>query len=94
MNIEELDLNGGTFKATFPYHWVGWLVWVVGLLITLYGFVLALTDTVALLMAAIGFVGMSLATPGSLQGSLHKIRQNAIDPAELQAKADASGLSI
>ena len=37
---------------------------------------------------------MSMATPGSLQGSLHKIRQNAIDPAELQAKADASGLSI
>ena len=49
MNIEELDLNGGTFKATFPYHWIGWIVWVVGLLITLFGFMLALSDTVALI---------------------------------------------
>ena len=94
MNIEELDLNGGTFKASFPYHWIGWLVWVIGVLITLFGLMLALSDTVALLMSAIGLVVMSMATPGSLQGSLHKVRQNAIDPAELQAKADASGLSI
>ena len=55
---------------------------------------LALSDTVALLMSAIGLVVMSMATPGSLQGSLHKVRQSAIDPAELQAKADASRLSI
>ena len=94
MDIKELDLNGGTFKASFPYHWIGWLVWVIGLLITLFGFVVAINETVALLIAAIGLVVMSLATPGSLQGSLHKIRQNAIDPTELQAKADASGLSI
>ena len=80
MDIKELDLNGGTFKASFPYHWIGWLVWVIGLLITLFGFVVAINETVALLIAAIGLVGMSLATPGSLQGSLHKVRQNAIDP--------------
>ena len=61
-----------------------YLVWIAA----------ALSDTVVLLLAAIGLVVMSLATPGSLQGSLHKVRQNAIDPAELQAKADASGLSI
>ncbi len=94
MDIKDLDLNGGTFKASFPYHWIGWLVWAIGLIITLFGFVSAINESVALLISAIGLVVMSLATPGSLQGSLHKIRQNAIDPAELQAKADASGLSI
>ena len=35
MDIRELDLNGGTFKVNFPYHWIGWLIWVIGLLITL-----------------------------------------------------------
>ena len=75
MNIEELDLNGGTFKATFPYHWVGWVVWVIGLLITLFGFVIALSDSIALIIAAVGLLVMSLASPGSLEGSLHKIRQ-------------------
>ncbi|GIR66927.1 MAG: hypothetical protein CM15mP71_1530 [Candidatus Poseidoniales archaeon] len=56
MNIEELDLNGGTFKASFPYHWITWLVWVIGLLITLFGFMFALSDTVALIMSSIGLV--------------------------------------
>tara|TARA_B100001113_G_scaffold29825_1_gene21403 strand:+ start:1463 stop:2812 length:1350 start_codon:yes stop_codon:yes gene_type:complete len=94
MNIEELDLNGGTFKVNLPYHWIGWLIWVIGLIITLVGFAAAVGQTPALLMAAIGLVLMAFSSPGSLEGSLHKVRQNAIDPAELQAKAEASGLSI
>ena len=94
MNIEELDLNGGTFKVNLPYHWIGWLIWVIGLIITLIGFAAAVDQTPALLMAAIGLVLMAFSSPGSLEGSLHKVRQNAIDPAELQAKAEASGLSI
>ena len=94
MNIEELDLNGGTFKVNLPYHWIGWLIWVIGLIITLVGFAAAVGQTPALLMAAIGLMLMAFSSPGSLEGSLHKVRQNAIDPAELQAKAEASGLSI
>ena len=94
MNIEELDLNGGTFKVNLPYHWIGWLIWVIGLIITLVGFAAAVDQTPALLMAAIGLMLMAFSSPGSLEGSLHKVRQNAIDPAELQAKAEASGLSI
>ena len=94
MNIEELDLNGGTFKVNLPYHWIGWLIWVIGLIITLIGFAAAVGQTPALLMAAIGLILMAFSSPGSLEGSLHKVRQNAIDPAELQAKAESSGLSI
>ena len=88
MNIEELDLNGGTFKVNLPYHWIGWLIWVIGLIITLIGFAAAVGQTPALLMAAIGLILMAFSSPGSLEGSLHKVRQNAIDPAELQAKAE------
>ena len=94
MNIEELDLNGGTFKVNLPYHWIGWLIWVIGLIITLVGFAAAVDQAPALLMAAIGLILMAFSSPGSLEGSLHKVRQTAIDPAELQAKAEASGLSI
>ena len=94
MDIRELDLNGGTFKVNFPYHWIGWLIWVIGLLITLVGFAGAINDVQALILSAIGLVVMAFSSPGSLEGSLHKIRKNAIDPAELQAKAESSGLSI
>ena len=94
MNIEELDLQGGTFKVNMPYHWIGWLIWIIGLIITLIGFVAAVNQTPALLMSAIGLILMAFSSPGSLEGSLHKVRQSAIDPEELQAKADASGLSI
>ena len=70
------------------------LIWVIGLIITLIGFAAAVGQTPALLMAAIGLILMAFSSPGSLEGSLHKVRQNAIDPAELQAKAESSGLSI
>ena len=94
MDISELDLNGGTFKVNFPYHWIVWLIWVIGLLITLVGFAGATNDVQALILSAIGLVVMAFSSPGSLEGSLHKIRKNAIDPAQLQAKAESSGLSI
>ena len=94
MDISELDLNGGTFKVNFPYHWIGWVIWAIGLIITLVGFAAGISDPQSLLIAAIGLIVMAFSSPGSLEGSLHKVRQSAIDPAELQAKAEASGFSI
>ena len=94
MQIEELDLNGGTFKANLPYNWIGWLVWAIGLVLTLAGFVLAVKETPAIGLSAVGLMIMAFSSPGSLEANLYKIRQNAIDPAELQAKAESSGLSI
>ena len=73
MNIEDLALNGGTFKVNFPYHWIGWLIWVIGLLITLFGFLSAVNDVQALIISAIGLVIMAFSSPGSLEGSLHKL---------------------
>ena len=94
MDIQKLDLNGGTFKVNFPYHWIGWLIWVVGLIITLIGFAAAISETPALIMAGIGLFVMAISSPGSLEGALHKVRKNAIDPEVLQAKAESSGLTI
>ena len=94
MDIKELDLNGGTFKVNFPYHWVGWLIWSVGLLIMLIGFVATLSETPALIMVGIGLIVMAISSPGSLEGALNKVRKAAIDPEALQAKAESSGLTI
>ena len=37
---------------------------------------------------------MAFSSPGSIEGQLKKVRDNAIDPAELEAKAEASGLTV
>ena len=94
MNIQDLDLNGGTFKVNLPYNWVGWLLWAIGLIITLFGFFAAVNDTNALVVAAFGLLLMAFTSPGSLESNLNDVRQGAIDPAELEAKAESSGLSI
>ena len=95
MNIEDLDLNGGTFKVNLPYNWVGWIIWVIGLILTSIGFALtAIGELSSLVLSILGLILLAFSSPGSLESSLHKVRQNAIDPAELEAKAEASGLSI
>ncbi len=94
MQIQDLDLEGGTFRTNLPYHWIGWLVWAIGLVLTLAGVVLAMDETASIGLSAVGLMVMAFSSPGSLEASLHKVRQNAIDPSELQAKAEASGLSI
>ncbi|MAH91020.1 MAG: hypothetical protein CMA11_04555 [Euryarchaeota archaeon] len=94
MDIQELDLNGGTFKLNLPYNWVGWLLWAIGLILTIVGIVVAVNDTVGLGLSAFGLLMMAFTSPGSLESGLHAVRKQAIDPAVLQAKAESSGLSI
>ena len=94
MQIQDLDLEGGTFRTNLPYHWIGWLLWAIGLVLTLAGVVFAMDETPAIGLSAVGLIVMAFSSPGSLEASLHKVRQNAIDPSELQAKAEASGLSM
>lgn len=96
--INELNLHGGSFKAVFPYTFWGWLAWVISALIAVAGLVIGLSggeeNRPAILMSAVGFLCLALSTPGSHQGDLHRVRRQAIDPDELEAKAKASGLSI
>ena len=95
MGLSQLDLNGGTFKVNLPYTWLGWLIWIIGLIFTLVGFAsIATGEILGLAIAALGLMVMAFSSPGSLEASLHGIRKEAIDPSELEAKAAASGLSI
>ncbi|MDP6333597.1 MAG: hypothetical protein QF479_03085 [Candidatus Poseidoniaceae archaeon] len=96
--INELNLHGGSFKAVLPYTFWGWFAWVISAIIAIAGLFLGITggeeNRPALLMGAVGFLCLALSTPGSHEGDLHKVRMQAIDPAELEAKAKASGLTI
>ena len=95
MEISEIDLDGGTFKFTLPYHWIGWLLWTIGLLMALASiFAFLQSGAQTLLLGTFGFLLMAFSSPGSLEGQLKKVRENAIDPAELEAKAEASGLTV
>ena len=94
MDISELDLEGGTFKLTLPYTTLGWIGWAIGLLVAIIGLVLSINDPLMLILIAIGCMVMAVLTPGSFEGSLNQVREAAIDPAELEAKAEASGLTI
>lgn len=94
MDIKDIDLNGGTFKLNLPYNWVGWIIWAIGLIIVLAGIVVATGGIEGLVISSFGLLLMAVSSPGSLEASLHDLRKSAIDPAELEAKAESSGLSI
>lgn len=95
MNTSPLDLDGGTFKLNLPYTWQGWLVWVIGMLITLVGAGLAITSepSMAFLMI-LGCLLLALTAPGSLEATLHSIRKEAMPPEALEAKAQESGFTV
>ena len=96
--INELNLHGGSFKAVLPYTFWGWFAWVISALIAIAGLFLGISggeeNRPAILMGAIGFLCLAFCTPGSHEGDLHKVRMQAIDPEEIEAKAKASGLTI
>ena len=100
--IETLNLQSGSFKMVLPYKWHGWLGYVIFGIITLFGLVVTIGGlsgnaedmTFGLFCGGVGLLGLALCTPGSHEKDLHEIRQQAIDPSELEAKAKESGLSV
>lgn len=95
MNSGQLDLDGGAFKLNLPYTWQGWLVWVIGMVITLAGAGGALTSDPALgFLMIIGCLLMAITSPGSLEADLHNLRKQAMPPEALEAKAQESGFTV
>ena len=100
--IETLNLQSGSFKMVLPYKWQGWLGYVIFGFVTLFGIAATISGltklpedlTSGLFCTAIGLLFLALCTPGSHEKDLHDIRQQAIDPAELEAKAKESGLTV
>ena len=91
---QNIDFIGGGFKLTLPYTFGGWILWIIGLIITGIGVVAAVSDPVGLAVSVIGLVVMAAASPGSLSAGLHKMRKEAIAPEILQAKAEQSGYTM
>ena len=91
---QNIDFIGGGFKLTLPYTFGGWILWVLGLIITGFGVAAAMTDPTGLGIAVIGLIVLAAASPGSMSAGLHKMRKEAIDPEILQAKAEQSGYSV
>ena len=94
MNQQNIDFIGGGFKLTFPYTFVGWVLWALGLVLTGIGIVAATSDLAGLGVSAVGMVVLAIASPGSMSAGLHRMRKEAIDPEILQAKADESGYTV
>ena len=101
--IDNLDLHGGSFKAVFPYRGWGWFGYVLMALISIAGAFMAISgfssseDDVTIggmFLLAVGLTGLAVLTPGSHEKDLYEIRQQAIDPAILEAKAKESGLTV
>ena len=91
---QNIDFIGGGFKLTLPYTFGGWFLWVIGLAITGFGVVAAMSDPVGLAVSVIGLIVMAAASPGSMSAGLHKMRKEAIAPEVLQAKAEQSGFTM
>lgn len=94
MTKHSLDLDGGAFKVNLPYTFGGWLVFVVCTILVFAGIVLSFDDMTFLALSAVGFFIMAGITPGSHEATLHNLRKNAISPSELEAKAEASGMTV
>jgi len=94
MTKHMLDLDGGAFKVNLPYTFGGWFIFVVCTILIIAGFVLSFDDMTFLALSAVGFFIMAGVTPGTHQATLHNLRKNAISPSELEAKAEASGMTI
>ncbi|MEC8681890.1 MAG: hypothetical protein VXY14_07535, partial [Candidatus Thermoplasmatota archaeon] len=91
---QNIDFIGGGFKLTFPYTFVGWALWALGLVLTGIGIVAAASDLAGLGVSAVGMVALAIASPGRMSAGLHRMRKEAIDPEILQAKADESGYTM
>lgn len=87
MDIKDMSLDRGLFQLTLPYTWMGWIGWVIGVLLLLAGILNPFISLVGLLIIA-------LCSPGSLEADLHKVRKNAPQPESLEAEALDKGYSI
>ena len=70
MTQQSIDFIGGGFKLTLPYTFGGWFLWVLGLGITGFGAVAAMSDPVGLAVSVIGLVVLAMASPGSMSACL------------------------
>ena len=100
--IDTLNLQAGSFKMVLPYRWQEWLGYVIFGIVTIFGILMTFSGVegsidnllAGLFIMGVGCFGLSACTPGSHQKDLHNLRNQAIDKAEIEAKAKQSGLTV
>lgn len=91
---QNIDFIGGGFKLTLPYTFGGWILWVLGLIITGFGVVAATDDLVGLGISVMGLVVMAAASPGSMSAGLHKMRNEAMSAEEFSKDNTQIGYTV
>ena len=94
MTQQSIDFIGGGFKLTLPYTFGGWILWVLGLIITGFGVVAATDDLVGLGISVMGLVVMAAASPGSMSAGLHKMRNEAMSAEEFSKDNTQIGYTV
>lgn len=92
MSLDGVHLDRGFFQFTTPYHWLSWIVWIVGLLMVIAGLVTFIEG--GGIIAAFGFLLIALLSPASLETDLHNIRKNAPQPDDLETDALKNGYEL
>ena len=92
MSLDGVNLNRGFFHFTTPYSWVGWIFWIIGLLMVVAGLVMFMEG--GGIVAAFGFFIIALLSPASLQTDLHNVRKNAPQPDDLETEALKNGYEL
>ena len=92
MSLDGVNLNRGFFHFTTPYNWVGWIFWIIGLMLVIVGLV-TFTEGGGL-VCALGFLIIAALSPASLQTDLHNVRKNAPQPDDLETEALKNGYEL
>ena len=92
MSLDGVNLNRGFFHFTTPYNWVGWIFWIIGLLMVVVGLVTFMEG--GGLACALGFLIIAALSPASLQTDLHNVRKNAPQPDDLETEALKNGYEL
>ena len=92
MSLEGVNLNRGFFHFTTPYSWLGWIVWILGLMLVVVGLITFMAG--GGFFCALGFLIIAALSPASLQTDLHNVRKNAPQPDDLETEALKNGYEL
>jgi len=92
----QVELDGGTFAFTLPDHWTKWILFVLGGLLFIFGFVMSADPEFGGPVPAVSAIGcllMLAACPTELAVKLAKIRAQ-MRPAAVKMRSDAGGVEL
>ena len=73
----DINLQAPALQFTLPFRWWGWLILVIGAIITIFGIYSAVTSTAETyagwFIAGFGLLIMAAGTPTSLSGKLYNL---------------------